>query len=253
MIDTDRSPQRPETIGADVTTTFHFPPRRPRMLSSWLAVTLILGLGGCNTTPRPLDARDLPMFDGDRGTPIDWSTLVQRSSEVDVLDRDVIDESQLTVENVKYKDAGWRKDLKNVKIELIFDRRNGYLLRAFISVPSANDAITTQSLKEMLLRRLQNAGVLPQPSGASLRKASMLAKTSVPDVRMPKYEHNARQLSSRFVTDTSHAQSYNRKRELYRGVKRSSSYSSYIPRSKSDDDDDTQLSSGPTRERLSLL
>ena len=175
------------------------------------------------------------------------------SSEVDVLDRDVIDESQLTVENVKYKDAGWRKDLKNVKIELIFDRRNGYLLRAFISVPSANDAITTQSLKEMLLRRLQNAGVLPQPSGASLRKASMLAKTSVPDVRMPKYEHNARQLSSRFVTDTSHAQSYNRKRELYRGVKRSSSYSSYIPRSKSDDDDDTQLSSGPTRERLSLL
>ena len=97
------------------------------------------------------------------------------------------------------------------------------------------------------------SAVLPQPSGASLRKASMLAKTSVPDVRMPKYEHNARQLSSRFVTDTSHAQSYNRKRELYRGVKRSSSYSSYIPRSKSDDDDDTQLSSGPTRERLSLL
>ena len=171
---------------------------------------------------------------------------------LDVLDRDVIDESQLTVENVKYKDAGWRKDLKNVKIELVFDRRNGYLLRAFISVPSANDAITTQSLKEMLLRRLQNAGVLPQPT--SLRKASVLANTSVPDVRMPKYEHNARQLSSRFITDTSHAQSYNRKkRDFYRGVKRSSSHASYVPRSKRDDDDDTQLSSGLIRERMSLL
>lgn len=173
------------------------------------------------------------------------------SSEVDVLDRDVIDESSLTVENVKYKDGGWH--LKNVKIELIFDRRNGYLLRAFISVPSANDAITTQSLKDMLLRRLQNAGVLPRPS-ASLRKASVSATTSVTDVRMPKYEHNARQLSSRFITDTSHAQSYNRKRELYRGVKRSSSYSysSYVSRSKSDDDDN-ELPSGVIRERMSLV
>ena len=68
-----------------MTTPFHSPPRRPRTLSFWLAATLILGLGGCNAAPRPLDARDLRMFDGDRGTPIDWSTLVRRSSEVDVL------------------------------------------------------------------------------------------------------------------------------------------------------------------------
>lgn len=175
------------------------------------------------------------------------------SSEVDVLDRDVIDEQQNIVENVKYKDRGWQ--LKNVKIELVFDRRNGYLLRAFISVPSANDAITTQSLKDMLLRRLQTAGVLPKPS-TSIGSTSVFAKTAAPEVRMPKFDHNKRQISGRFYSESIHdpaTQGFHIKREIYRGVKRSSSYNYVVPRKSDDDDDGLNHSDLPaSRERMSL-
>ena len=158
------------------------------------------------------------------------------SKEVAILDRDSIDESRQSVENVKFKDASdfWAssmpkmKSTQAVRVELIFDRKHQYLLRAFVSVPSASDVTTTAQLKLMLIQRLQGAGVLPTPRPTPSMRMPSIVATSRPGaggaygqathaVHQPvKLVHNARELSSRFHVDREHAKSYNWKREMYR-------------------------------------
>ena len=51
----------------------------------WLIGLLLLAATGCTSAPRSLEPRDLRILDGRDGAAIDWSTLVTRTDEVDVV------------------------------------------------------------------------------------------------------------------------------------------------------------------------
>ncbi len=52
----------------------------------WFAgLLLLLFATGCTTAPRPVDARELRILDGRDGTPLEWSTFVARTGDVDVV------------------------------------------------------------------------------------------------------------------------------------------------------------------------
>ncbi len=54
-------------------------------VTTWCIGLAAFMAAGCTTAPTPIDATTLRGFDGGTGAPIDWSTVVLRANEVDVV------------------------------------------------------------------------------------------------------------------------------------------------------------------------